>query len=256
MNAYSHIRSGRSLLLGVLLFMSMSVAWGGMAFDKANTQYKKGHYAEAADLYRQAIRAEGENAVNCYNLGNACFKLKDYPAAVLYYEKSLKHDPADEHAAFNLKLARDKALTKIESDGTFFVIRFISDQVHGYGARTWSVLLLMMLWAGVLSLLLYFRKEPGQGGAYRSLGLVALVLAVAFFLVARHRYAEQRGNTHAVIMRQQAELKAEPVQAAKTTIRLEAGNTVELLDRDAGWYKVELPNGRTGWIAVEDLALI
>lgn len=246
----------RYLLLFILLLLAGLTAFSGTAFDQANKKYREQRFAEAVKLYHESVRLEGPNSVVYYNLGNAYYRLKKYPEAVLYFEKSLKLGPSGEQAAFNLQLARDKALTKIESSGGFFVVRYARDLIHTYGARSWSVLFLLLVWTGVALMLRWFRITPGQGFRYRFAGALSLVLAIGCFFIARHRYMEQTAYSHAVVLRPDAELKAEPVQGAATKTRIEAGNKVELLDRDAAWYKVELPNGKTGWVSAKDLVLI
>jgi len=46
------------------------------------------------------------------------------------------------------------------------------------------------------------------------------------------------------------------VQSAAAKDTLKAGTKVELLDRDKGWMKVQLQNGKSGWIQQAQLESI
>lgn len=82
--------------------------------------YREGVYEQARTSFsRSAEIAENqvlkESAL--YNLGNACFKLEDYKAAVDAYEAALKIDPNDEDAKHNLELAKKMLEQEENEDG-------------------------------------------------------------------------------------------------------------------------------------------
>ena len=80
--------------------------------------YREGVYDQArASFTRSANLAQDETLKESalYNLGNACFKLADYEAAVEAYEAALKIWPEDEDAKHNLELAKEQ-LEKEENE--------------------------------------------------------------------------------------------------------------------------------------------
>ncbi len=232
----------------VLLLLAVQMSFAKSQFDQANTCYKNKQYTQAIHLYRELLQ-KGDHSVSVYyNLGNCFYQLKEFPKAVLYYEKALKHDPGNEKIEHNLKLAQNKALTKIETSRNFFVTEFVRNFVREYGARVWTFVFLIVLWISVIFFIIYFNKAPGTGYFYRGSAITLLLFAVLLFFIAKDRYEEQASFVSAVVLQPNAELKAEPVQGAKTTTTIEAGNKVDLLDKDAEWYKIALPNGKEGWI--------
>src|SRR5512133_3865306 len=106
-----------SILLWILLLVAggfTNVRGENVLVEKANKAYTDGMYAEAADLYKK-VAASGYAAPELYyNLGNACFKLNDFPGAILWYERARRLDPGNEDITFNLNVANSKIADKIE----------------------------------------------------------------------------------------------------------------------------------------------
>jgi tetratricopeptide (TPR) repeat protein len=243
--AYQLIKMASCLSVWICLSVPASAK---TTFEQANDLYREKQYARAAEGYRQLIQKGEKHSAVYYNLGNSYYRMAEYPKAVLYFEKALKLDPGNDRIEHNLKMAYNKSLSKIESKNEFFVIKYISQFVREFGARTWSIVFLLFLWMSVAASLAGFRKPPGAGTMYKSLGVLCGLVAVLMFFVAKQRFTEQTTYRQAIVLQSGAELKAEPVAASKSKAVIEAGNKVELLDRDANWYKVELPTGKQGWV--------
>ena len=63
------------------------------AFMQANHYYNESRYDSALVIYKSIIDEGYTSVPLLYNMGNTYFKLKDYPMAILNYEKALKIDP-------------------------------------------------------------------------------------------------------------------------------------------------------------------
>ena len=81
-------------------------------FAQANDLYTKADYAQAASLYEQCLTDSttqnlrpGSVALIYYNLGNAYFKAKQTPEAILWYERALRLDPSNEDIKHNIAFA-------------------------------------------------------------------------------------------------------------------------------------------------------
>ena len=111
-------------------------------FNEANDLYAKKNYEEAAKKY-EAIVANGfESSALYYNLGNAYFKIKNIPSAILYYEKAALLDPSNDDIVFNLELARTYTIDKISE----MVSWIIFGQYMGYYCYSCLFNCLSMLW--------------------------------------------------------------------------------------------------------------
>lgn len=89
------------------------------ALKEAEVAYTKEDYAKAIELYEGILKSNGESAAVYYNLGNAYYKAGKIAPAILNYERCLLLDPGDSDARFNLQMARQKTIDKIEPVGDF-----------------------------------------------------------------------------------------------------------------------------------------
>ena len=91
---------------------------------EAEVAYTKEDYGKAIELYEGLLKTHGESAEIYYNLGNAYYKENKIAPAILNYERALLLDPGDGDIRFNLQLARQKSVDKIEPVGDFFLHRW------------------------------------------------------------------------------------------------------------------------------------
>jgi len=86
-------------LAGIALFTAASTAWVGVAFatpaesayELGVHHYKKGDYAKAAGLFRDAYKLDPTKAVYLYNAGRAEHKRGELQAALKTYREVLEH---------------------------------------------------------------------------------------------------------------------------------------------------------------------
>lgn len=78
-------------------------------FNQGNALYKIGDYDSAVTAFTSAATLAEEKAQGAaayYNLGNAHMELKEYDEAIKAYKETLKIDPTDEDARYNLAYAQ------------------------------------------------------------------------------------------------------------------------------------------------------
>ena len=88
-------------------------------------------------LHERRLR-NGESAAVYYNLGNAYYKAGKIAPAILNYERCLLLDPGDSDARFNLQMARQKTIDKIEPVGDFFLVKWFKSVENLGSADSWA----------------------------------------------------------------------------------------------------------------------
>ena len=80
---------------------------GEPIYNLANTRYRQGIYTDTVHVMPEAVAIGSETVEESgyFNLGNANFQLQEWAAAVEAYKETLRRNPSDLEAKYNLELA-------------------------------------------------------------------------------------------------------------------------------------------------------
>lgn len=89
-----------------------------LKYNIAGAQHQQGSFKEAIELYQGALKTTeiGLESEAQYNLGSTYYRMKDYQNAIRSFEESLKLNPKDMDAKFNLELARKMLKEQLSSE--------------------------------------------------------------------------------------------------------------------------------------------
>lgn len=218
--------------------------------NRSNHFFKEKQYTNSVNILTNLLNQNIQNSSIYYNLGNSFYEMKEYPKAILFYEKANKLERNNELIKHNLNLANNKALNKIETSEQFFLIQWFQEFIYRYNLKTWSILCLIALWVSSISAFIYFRtKKKG----YLLNTLIFLVFSIILFIFSYKNFDYQNHSTHAIVM-QQANVFSKPSQSSKLKSILEAGNKISILDNDGAFYKVRTSNDKVIWILKSQVA--
>ena len=122
-------------------------------FTKANFYYNESKYDTALVIYEGILKDGFVSAPLLYNIGNTYFKMRNYPMAILNYEKALKLDPTDDDIRQNLVIANALITDKIEPLPVFFLTKWWRNLGNMLTANGWATVTLVIL--GIFLLLLF-----------------------------------------------------------------------------------------------------
>ena len=246
----------------ILLFLLFSVQslFGQeemLQFEQANKLYRDGEYEKAAALYEQVVNNGYEHASLYYNLGNAYFKLKNIPAAILNYERAKRLAPHDEDISYNLRLANIRVIDKIEPIPQLFFIDWWHSLMGAFSSSVWGVIAIIMLWctAGAGIVVRIVKSAFIQRLCF-GLSLVCLLLSAGGFAGAAQQYQHEHNDRTAIIFSQSVSIKSSPDAQSTDLFVLHEGVKVDLLDAVSEWRKIRLADGKIGWLAAADLQVI
>jgi tetratricopeptide (TPR) repeat protein len=221
----------------------------GILVEKANKAYADGLYAEAADLYKKVASSGYQAPELYYNLGNACFKLNDFPGAILWYERAKRLDPGNEDISFNLNVANSKIADKIEPVPEMFYLRWYFGLVNRFSADAWAWIAVICFLAAFSAASLYliaarlFLRKAGfwSGAVFLTLFLFALLFAFSA--------ANQVNNVkEAIIFTPSVTVKSSPDDKSVDLFVLHEGTKVRIMDQIGSWYEIRIANGSVGWL--------
>ncbi|MCQ2142355.1 MAG: BatD family protein [Bacteroidales bacterium] len=207
-----------------------------------------------------AIEQEGlESAELYYNIGNAYFKKTDYAHSIIFYERALKLDPSYKDARANLEFVNSFVQDRIESVPEFVVKTWLRNLCWKASSGVWAGLFLVFLLATVALVVLFLLARGRSGRTWGFFGgIVSLLLAVLFLSLSLWEKSDYEAEDTAIVMVPVTSVKSAPgSESTKDLFVLHEGTKVEVLETvGTSWSKIELSDGRQGWIKANDIEII
>lgn len=221
-------------------------------FEQANAAYNAGSYDTALMLYDQVVATELESVPLYFNMGNAYYKMREYPMAIYYYEKALKIDPSNEDVRTNLAIANLAIVDKIEEVPQSFIVKGWNGLKNAFSGQQWTMLSLVAFALLLVSAFLFLRaRRMGMRKLGFFMGLVMLlVFALSVIFAAQLKQASMTED-QAVIMAPTVTVKSTPNEVSVDLFVLHEGTKVEILDHADGWNKIKIGNGSIGWLQAD-----
>lgn len=221
-------------------------------FKKANDYYAQEKYDTAVIIYERIIDGGYESAPLLYNIGNAYYRLRNYPMSILNYEKALKLDPTNDEIKQNLELAKSHNTDKIDALPEFFLTRWW----HGIGnmlsANGWAVMSLIFF--GILLILVFFyftaRTVLVKKTTFFS-SIVMTVLLLCSIVMASQKYTYLNQHNEAIIIKTTVTVKSSPSASGQDLFVLHEGSKIEIVDNSGDWDRIKTADGNIGWLPAE-----
>ncbi|MEC7864057.1 MAG: tetratricopeptide repeat protein [Bacteroidota bacterium] len=221
-------------------------------FTQGNTEYANENYSVAISIYDSIISMGLESTALYYNLGNCYYKTQDWANAIWHYEKSLKLNPNNEDASYNLELAQLQIIDQIKSIPQLFYKKWWKNLVHLFTTKTWQMLAILCIWIVlIIQLLNRFTnyKKKYLPAFFNTLALILLCITYS-------SYEENHSKTEAIIFASSVVVNSAPTENSTNLFSLHSGTKVELIDQIGNWINITLTNGNSGWIKESDCKIL
>lgn len=240
----------------VLLFFvyALGFSQNQQVFDKATALYNEGEYEKAAESYME-ILGNGEHSAELYfNLGNTYYKLDSIAPSIYYYEKALLLKPKDRDVLNNLAYARNMTLDAIEPLPETTISKIYKAFTNYLSFDQWAYLAVvsMILFVALYIAFYYFKFSSQKRIAFIG-SMIFLFLTLITALLAYLEYGEFSSERPAVVFSGQTAIKSEPNNRSQTIFNLHAGTKVQVMDQLNDWKKIQLSDGKSGWILSGDI---
>lgn len=237
------------LILLIHLFTISLIADPQTDITKANTAYQAGFYENAITLYGKVIKEGYTSSELYYNLGNAHYKANNIPLAILNYERALKLDPANEDIQYNLKVANNQIIDKIDQLPQLFYERWWTSLKQMNSTDGWAkltiilcVTLFLLVSVFLLSTSIKLRR------LLLPTFLVVLFFMLTSFVIAFETYSDALKQKGAIVIEATLPVKSSPEDSGIDLFVIHEGLKVEILDELTGWKEIRIANGSKGWV--------
>jgi len=226
-------------------------------WNDANSLYAQGNYSEALQQYLLLEEAGYVSWPLYFNIANGYFKVQNYGHSILYYERALKLNPSGKDIRVNLSYAKQFTVDKIDRIPEFILTTWIRDLNYMFTSDYWAIISIV-LFIIVALLLLNFRYGPNAHIRKISffLSMVSLLFAIIFTLFAWNQKNAFNRENSAIVMNAVSTVRNSPDNSGSTLFILHEGAKLEIIEQLGEWKRIELTDGRQGWIAAADIEII
>ncbi|MFT3794403.1 tetratricopeptide repeat protein [Flavobacterium sp.] len=232
----------------ILLFITQ-IFWAQNGFETGNKLYEKEKYAEAVINYEAVLRSGNQSAELYFNLGNAYYKQNKVAPAIYNYEKALVLKPGDKEILGNLHFAQKMTIDEIKEVPKVGFEKLLRDFTGAYHYDCWAWMAVSLSFAFLLFFVGYYFSQTTLLKRIFFIGMFVLVFAILLsILSALFEKSHYENERPAIVFAEVAEVKSEPRSNASNAFVLHEGTKVMVLEKTAGWSKVELLDDSTGWI--------
>ncbi len=248
------------IIFGIL---TVSAAWlsaqdADSLWNQAVKDYTEENYQEALAGFT-ALEADGYVSGELYyNIGNCYYKLGNcLGQSILYYERALKLDPSYEDAQVNLAIAREYTLDRIDEVPEFILLTWIKAFRDTVSSDAWAwIALVLFLVTAVMVLLFRFGGSPALRKTAFALAVAALLMTIISAVFAFNLRSGLESDGEAVVTVPVSSVKSSPGSTDQSLFILHEGTKVAVMDSLGEWFRIELSDGRQGWLEAEDVEII
>ena len=241
----------------ILLTYSFGFTQNETLFNKANALYNEGDYTEAIKQY-EAVLASGEHSAELYfNLGNAHYKLDHIAPSIFNYERALLLSPKDKDIKNNLAFAKNMTIDAIDVVPEVGFSKILKNLAQSMGFDAWAIIAIAFMFVFVgLFLWYYFAHTTSRKRFTFVTSTLSIILMCFAISMAFINYGIVQKNNPAIVFAQEAQVKSEPNLRSTEAFKLHEGTKLQVLDTVNNWKKIQLTDGKTGWIPSEAIKLI
>lgn len=238
----------------IILVLFTSTIWAKEVdtishFEKANALYEQKLYEEAIEEY-ELLEATGVQSENLYyNMANAFYRLHKTGPAIYYYEKALLLNPNLKEASVNLRFAQQSLegeITKIQKlESKDIIYQSLNFLTYNQWAK-WATVSAFLCFA--LFVVYYLSTQSTMKRISFSGILVFIVVIIMSSYAAYTSKSYEESYQPAIVLQDQALLKDDAKNSAKTVMEIKEGTKVYIIEEKALWSKVKLENQEVGWL--------
>ena len=229
----------------------------GVELERTTPQEARENFLGAALRYRKLLEGGRSNGALHYNLGNCHMRLGQLGQAILEYRRAQIHTPHDPNLLHNLAAARGKRQDKIAEKEEARIVHTLLFWHYDLSYRTRQIIFAVCFlgfW-GLLAarLMLPVAKRTGLAPL-----LITGVLSAAMLASLIAQPLQARANRDGVITTPETTARkgdGESYPPAFTS-PLHEGTEFTLMGSRAGWYEIELADGRRCWIPAAAAGLV
>jgi tetratricopeptide (TPR) repeat protein len=242
-------------LMFILILGLMPTLWAKDRrgpYAAAEDAYRQGDFEESIRIYMDAIQDGEVSASLFYNLGTSLSKNGEVGPALAAFLRARSLDPADPDIRYNLRFLQEKSQDKLD-------VKLQNDLWRELSAARWLSERALFWWT-VIPLVLMLSLVAWQLFSGRGLLLPwiasAVLLLGALYPGLSLAHALWQEPDWGAVQAAEVDVLASPtVRNAVVIFQLHEGAPFAVMNQSGDWFKIQLSDGKTGWVQREHLAI-
>ena len=240
-----------------LFTVLLCTAQNNKLFDEATAAYNSGEYEKAIAFYTDILDDGEHSAAVYYNLGNSYYKLNKIAESIYFYEKALLLSPNDEEVKTNLSYAQNMTIDAIDTIPETGLSKLYKSVTGKLTFDQWAYLAVALIIIFVLLYILFYYANSSTLKRWSFIGsilaLFICIIAIVFAFIQRSDFKDLQP---AIIFAEESSIKSEPNVSSQQVFVIHAGTKVNVIDQLDDWNRIQLADGKTGWIQKNELKLL
>jgi tetratricopeptide (TPR) repeat protein len=239
-------------LLLTVITLSMFTTGSALQLDslisQGNRYYETEDYEQAITRYLQADSLI-ESADLDHNLGNAYYKDNQLGKAVLHYERALMLKPGNEDIRYNLELARNLTVDKLDDSSENAFSIWWRATLLKIGMDRLAYLSILAAFLTALGWILFrasSTRNRRQLGFTIGTGLG--IVTIALMIASLHAKSSIVERNSGIILSKRVSVMSAPDEGSTELFILHEGSKVAVESERGAWTNVSIPNGNKGWM--------
>ena len=226
-------------------------------WNEANTHYSNAQYQEALDKYLSIEESGKESPALYYNIGNTYFQMRYIAYAILYYEKALRLEPNNPDIIYNLEVAREQCIDRIEPVPVFFLADWIRKSHQLLSSDIWTAISIILLVSALVFFMIFlFARGVRFRKASFILSVVILLFTLLTVALAWQSRKEATREDLAIVLSAVSSVRSSPGTQGKDLLVIHEGTRLRVLEKMGDWARIELEDGRQGWVALNEIVFV
>jgi len=236
-----------------LLFSITALAQNNLVFVEANEAYNKGDYKKATGLYEKILKTKNHSANLYFNLANSYYKSQKIGPSIYYYEKATNLAPKNKDIQINYGYAKQARLDNIQALPKGFLMRSYESLVK-VSVDFWAWLAIISVFLFVIGFIFFYRTyDPAQRKIYFGIWSLSILMALFSLVFAYATESHQQNSNYAIVYNPEVRVQSEPNLRSEQLFKLHEGTKVRILEVVDNWEKIQLADGKIGWIPKKDI---
>ena len=247
----------RVLTILAYLVCALGFSQNEQLFEQATASYNEGDYTKAANNYLKILESGEHSAELYFNLGNTYYKLNNIAPSIYYYEKALLLKPNDQDVRTNLAYAQNMTLDAIEPLPQTTISKAYNKLTTYLSFDQWAYVAVgfMLLFVCCYIAFYYFTFSTQKRIAFIS-SFLFLIFSILAAVLAYLQFSKFHTDQPAIVFTEEVGIKSEPNNRSEAIFSLHAGAKVHVLEEVNDWKKIQIADGKTGWIPSEDIKIL